>query len=142
MAPSKIHGLGLFADQFIPKGTVVWRFTEGFDQRLTREQISEFPELVQRYLARYASLSRKSGLYLLCADAGNYFNHSDSSNCRSEYRDGEAEVVTYAIQDIQPGEEMTGDYSTFEDPSRVDNILFEIARKYDLTDELSLAPGA
>jgi SET domain-containing protein len=50
--------------------------------------------------------------------------------------------VTYAIQDIQPGEEMTGDYSTFEDPSRVDNILFEIARKYDLTDELSLAPGA
>jgi SET domain-containing protein len=43
---SPIHGLGLFADQFIPKGTEIWRFTPGFDQKFTREQILASPEIL------------------------------------------------------------------------------------------------
>jgi hypothetical protein len=27
IAPSPIHGIGLFADQFIPQGTRIWEFT-------------------------------------------------------------------------------------------------------------------
>jgi hypothetical protein len=26
LRPSGVHGLGLFADEFIPKGFVIWRF--------------------------------------------------------------------------------------------------------------------
>ncbi|HEY9586021.1 MAG TPA: hypothetical protein VJJ27_00060 [Candidatus Paceibacterota bacterium] len=40
---SKIHGLGLFADQFIPEGTEIWRFTPGFDQKFTGEQLLALP---------------------------------------------------------------------------------------------------
>ena len=29
--PSKIHGVGLFADEFIPKGTITWRFNPVWD---------------------------------------------------------------------------------------------------------------
>ena len=29
--PSPIHGVGLFADEFIPKGTIMWRFDPTFD---------------------------------------------------------------------------------------------------------------
>jgi uncharacterized protein len=136
VAPSDIHGLGLFSDQFVAKGKAIWKFTLGFDQRFTREQVAIFPELVQIYLARYSSLSRKSGFYLLCADGGNYFNHFENPNCHSEYRDDEPEMVTSAIRDIKPGEELTDNYANFEDPEGVDNILFEIAKKYGLTDEL------
>ena len=28
---SDIHGIGLFADEFIPKGTKIWEFTPNFD---------------------------------------------------------------------------------------------------------------
>ena len=26
LRPSEVHGLGLFADEFIPKGIAIWRF--------------------------------------------------------------------------------------------------------------------
>ncbi len=31
---SNISGIGVFADEFIPKGTVIWRYQEGFDQMI------------------------------------------------------------------------------------------------------------
>lgn len=135
--PSKIQGLGLFADQFVPKGTLIWKFTPDFDQKFTKEQIFSFPESIQIYLAKYAWLSGKSNLYCLSADNGKYFNHSDNPNVRSEYKDSEEEVVTTAIKDIQSGEEITDNYSNFENPENNENILTELARKYNLTEELN-----
>ena len=137
--PSKIQGLGLFADEFIPKGTVIWKFTPGFDQKFTREQILSFPKQVQVYLAKYAWLSSKSNLYCFSSDNGKYFNHSSDPNVRSEYKEGgEEEVVTTAIKDIQVGEEITDDYSNFEEQENSANVLYEIAHKYKLTEELDL----
>jgi uncharacterized protein len=34
---SEIAGIGLFADQFIPKGTVVWKYQPDFDLLLSEE---------------------------------------------------------------------------------------------------------
>lgn len=97
---SKIHGLGLFADQLIPKGTEIWKFTPGFGQKFTREQILAFPKLLQIYMYKYGWRNKKSKLYIFSADDGKYFNHSDNPNCFSKYRDNEEEVVTVAIKDI------------------------------------------
>lgn len=134
--PSKIHGLGLFADEFIPKGKEIWRFTPGFDQKFTREQILVFPELLQIYMYKYGWRSKKSKLYIFSVDDGKYFNHSDNPNCLSEYRDNEEEVVTIAIQDIQIGEEILDNYNSFEFENSNDSVLDEIAEKYKLRDEL------
>lgn len=112
--PSKIHGLGLFADKFIPKGTIIWKFTPGFDLKFTKEQIKKFPKQVQEYLEMYCWLSKKSGMYCFSSDNGKYFNHSKTPNSLSAYYGDEEEVVTKAIRDIQKGEEITDDYSTFE----------------------------
>jgi len=136
VAPSGIHGLGIFAEEFIAKGTVIWKFTPGFDLKFTREQILNFPELLQIYIYKYSWKSSKSKLYCFSSDNGKYFNHSDNSNTISEYRDGEEEVVTTAIADIQIGEEITDNYSSFEADHDEDNVLEEIARKYNLVDEL------
>ena len=40
--PSRIHGLGLFADEDIPKDTILWKFTSEFDLKFTKEQIRKF----------------------------------------------------------------------------------------------------
>lgn len=36
VAASRIHGLGLFAVEPIPRGTPVWRFVPGFDPLFPR----------------------------------------------------------------------------------------------------------
>ena len=43
-----------------------------------------------------------------------FFNHSDTPNTESREVDREDEVITVAKRDIQPGEELTDDYRTFE----------------------------
>lgn len=136
IAPSKIHGFGLFAEQFIAKGTVVWKFTSGFDQKFTAEQILGFPELLQIFIYKYSWRSKKSKLYCFSADNGRYFNHSSDPNCLSEYYDDEDEVVTKATRDIKIGEEMTDDYSSFEYEKSEDDVLDFIAEKYHLVEEL------
>lgn len=110
---SKIHGIGLFADEFIPKGTIIWKFTPGFDQKFTKEQISRFPKQVQEHIKVYGWLSKKSGKYCLCSDNGNFFNHSKNPNSLSEHYDDEDEVIVKAIKDIKKGEEITDDYSAY-----------------------------
>ena len=113
--PSNIHGLGLFADQFIPKGTVIWKFTPGFDLKFTKEEIKGLPNEVREYIKTYGWLSQKSGKHCFASDNGKYFNHSESPNCLSAYYDNEEEVITKAIKDIEKGEELTDDYGTFEE---------------------------
>jgi len=136
LLPSAIHGLGVFADQPIRKGGVIWRFTPTFDQKLAPHQILELPKAAQIYLATYAYLSEKTRLYILPADNGRYFNHSTYPNARSEYEPTEEEVVTRAIRDIRLGEEITDDYSSFEDAENTDNILTNLVARYRLTDEI------
>ncbi|MDE1874474.1 MAG: SET domain-containing protein [Patescibacteria group bacterium] len=133
---SDIHGIGLFADEFIPRGTEIWRFTPGFDQRLTREQILSFPDLLQVYIYKYCWRSKKSKLYCFSADNGKYFNHSKNPNVLSEYRDGEEEVVMIAMRDIEIGEEILDNYNSFEDERSENDVLDEIAEKFHLEDEL------
>jgi len=36
---SKIHGNGLFAKEFIPKGTIIWKFDSRLDTKISEESI-------------------------------------------------------------------------------------------------------
>ena len=134
--PSPLHGYGLFADEPITKGTEIWRFTPGFDQKFTREQILSWPDLLQIYIYKYCWRSKKSKLYCFSADDGKYFNHSNSPNVLSAYYDNEEEVVTRALRDIQVGEELLDNYNSFEDERSEGDVLDEIAEKFHLKDEL------
>lgn len=133
---SQIHGIGLFADQFIPKGTEIWRFTPGFDLKFTEAQILTFPKPLQIYLCKYAWKSDKTKLYCFSSDDGKYFNHSENPNVLSEYRDNEEEVITVAVRDIHIGEELLDNYSSFELEYDHDNVLTKIAQESQLTNDL------
>ena len=41
---SSIHGLGVFADEFIRKGTKVWRFVDGFDRVYSPRDFAKLPK--------------------------------------------------------------------------------------------------
>ncbi len=132
---SPIHGLGVFADEFIPRGTLIFRFVEPLDKRFNKEEVLSFPKEIQIYLSKYSWVSTKSGLVCVPFDNNKYINHSTAPNVISEYKDGEPEVVSYAICDINPGEELTEDYAKFEDINIKGHVLNEIVKKYHLVDE-------
>jgi hypothetical protein len=48
VGPSKIHGFGLIAHEFIPKGTVVWKLVPGFDVILSNDELERLPSPVHR----------------------------------------------------------------------------------------------
>lgn len=121
--PSNIHSIGLFAKEFIPKGTKVWEFTEGFDLILTKEEVRNLSEAAREQFLNYAYLSKKSGKYVLCSDDARFFNHQIPPNVTCQIPEGSKVVEALecvAAKDIQPGEEITNNYEEFDaDPSDV-----------------------
>lgn len=114
IGPSKIHGIGLFAGEFIAKGTPIWKFQREFDRTITKEHLDTLPVITQKFIIKYAYLSKKTNNYILCADDARFQNHSNTPNCIDQTAEGEKEGVDIAATDIQQGEELTMDYSTFD----------------------------
>ena len=110
---SKIHGIGLFADEFIRKGTVTWRFLDGFDLRLPESILGMLSAPAREQFLKYTYVDPVSGLYELCADDARFFNHSDEPNTASVQLSPDEEV-DMATRDINQGEELTCDYRTFD----------------------------
>jgi len=104
---SSIHGIGLFAAQFIPAGTVIWRFQAGFDVELSDEDLALLTPAAQKQVSRYAYSYPRSRRYFLSSDDDRFTNHSDTPN--THFVDG----CTIAARDIEPGEELTTDYREF-----------------------------
>lgn len=109
---SKIEGIGCFAAEFIPAGTVVWELTPGFDLVVTEDQLATLPAPSQKEMRKYAYHDPDTGRYTICMDNARHFNHADDPNTVNGPED-EPEV-TIAARDIQIGEELTSDYTTFD----------------------------
>src|SRR3989344_5700108 len=105
---SDIQGIGLFAEQFIPKGEIVWKFMPGFDLLLSKEEIQKLSPAARAQVRNYAFLDKKYQKYMLCGDDGRFFNHSTDPNCDDSDSD-----ITIATKDIHQGEELTVDYTAF-----------------------------
>jgi uncharacterized protein len=50
---SAIHGLGVFAAEFIRKGTKIWRFVEGFDRAYSPKEFARLPKAARDFLKDY-----------------------------------------------------------------------------------------
>ena len=107
---SKIHGIGLVANQFIPKGKTVWKFTLGFDIKLSKQKLEKLPMPIKKQILNYTYLDQKTGKYILCGDDARFFNHSISPNTTHAYgKDKYGQTV--AVKDIKKGEEIFVNYN-------------------------------
>ena len=111
IGPSKIAGIGLFSDQFIPKGASVWKMMPGFDMEIRKEALPQLSEPARLQFLNYVYMNRQKGTYILCFDDARFFNHSEIPNVGSSEDDS---VVDVALRDIQAGEELTQDYEKFD----------------------------
>ena len=104
IAPSKIHGLGLFARKFIPAGALIWEFNEIIDKEIPEDDLKKLPAHVRGMVMNHAEYFPDRGVYRLGGDGDYFMNHSDTPNCV------DAGNRMYAARDIAPGEEIVCDY--------------------------------
>jgi SET domain-containing protein len=113
IAPSTIHGIGVFALESITKGTAVWRFAKGLDMEFGREIVDTLPAHVRTFFAHYGYLDRNMKRIILCFDDARFVNHSDAPNVATDYAQ-DPYGLDVALRDIAAGEELTMDYAGFE----------------------------
>jgi SET domain-containing protein len=103
---SSIHGLGVFADEFIRKGTKVWRFVDGFDRAYSPKEFARLPKAAKTYIQVHGY--RVDGDILLTVDHDHHMNHSERAN--THWSNGH--IV--ASRDIPKGAEITNNYRLFD----------------------------
>lgn len=111
---SGIQGLGVFADQFIPAGAVVWEQHPQFDIQFPPAALDEFPQYTRDRIMHFAYVDKRTGMGILCADDARFMNHSNDPNTRT-FVDENGHERDLAVRDIQPGDEITCDYHEFDD---------------------------
>jgi len=99
-------GYGVFASQPIPKGSLVY-VQDPLDIKITPQQYQRLDETSRQLAEKYSFLDAK-GNRILSWDAAKYVNHSCHPNTMST-----AWGFEVALRDIEPGEEITDEYSLF-----------------------------
>lgn len=94
-------GLGLFADEFIPKGTRIFE-EDNLSIKIEKEDLFKYSERELSYINMYCY--RRGDVMYCSMDNDKFTNHSNEPNV---YEDG---PCTYAKVDIQSGEEILTDY--------------------------------
>jgi SET domain-containing protein len=114
LAPSPIHGLGVFAAAPIATGTPVWRFAKNLDMEFSPDIVPTLPPHVQEFFAHYGYLDRNVQRIILCFDDARFVNHSESANVTTDYAQ-DPYGLDVALRDIAAGEEITMNYAQFEE---------------------------
>jgi SET domain-containing protein len=109
VAPSKIHGVGLFAGENIEKDQIIFVLTPSVDLVMTPEDIETFGEEFSRFMSVYAYRDIKSGEITISLDNARFMNHQDYPNTLWTY------IFGWSARDIRQGEEVTCDYNSFWD---------------------------
>lgn len=109
---SEIHGNGLFADQDIPKGSVIWEFSSP-DTILPIESVSDF----QKHFG-YIN-PQNTGFLVVCGDDAKFMNFSLTPNCVMACEPTKlSEAPLIASCGIVKGQELTVGMETDADASR------------------------
>ncbi len=103
IAPSKIHGMGVFVTEPLKEGALLWIFDSIIDQEITKDELAALPEAV-RDIALSRSFVSDDGKLILARDNGVFLNHSDQPNMSGGLKG------SYAVRDIAKDEELTEDY--------------------------------
>ena len=108
--PSAFEGVGVFAAENIPAGTLIWRLDPAFDRLMHKDQVPGQPESVREFLERYSyPYPHDPDFLVIELDNGRFMNHSDKPNTR--FTDPDAGFTRNAIA---ADEELVCNYAEFD----------------------------
>jgi len=106
---SNISGIGLFANEFIPQGTLIFKYDPGFDSRFPEKLVVQMGH--KSFFDHYAVYDSKTECYHLALDNTRFINHSNEPNIKYDSN----KLGSVALIDINIGEEITEDYKSLEE---------------------------
>lgn len=121
--PDSFGGTGLFADEFIPAGTLTWDYSSSVDTFYSVADYKALPTATRNAISKHVFpyfLNNSWGI-LCSGDNDRYTNHSFDPNFGDIN-----EHQTVALRDINKGEEITANYSDFVPPSLSDDLLKDL----------------
>ena len=113
VAPSTIHGLGLFTVKAVPRNTPIWKFQPGFDHDFSPAQFAALPPPAQIHARWFSFFTKPDHHAILSGDHACFMNHSTNPNTGAP-PSASPPVVTVALRDIAAGEELTCNYFDFD----------------------------
>ena len=118
---SKTHGRGVFATTFIPAGSRLIEYKGDIIDEAESER--RYPDTAHTFL-----FGLEDGRIIDGGSRGNtsrWINHSCEPNCEAVEEEGR--VFIDAMRDIQPGEEISIDYSLDIDAEHTEELIREYA---------------
>lgn len=144
---SAIAGVGLFAEEDIKEGEIVWKFTHDTCLTFTKEQFNELANSYHKtenqiiiYYLTYCYYQNNMDALIFCLDNGRFVNHSDKPNLSAPANMTKDQSWQYsaAIRDIKKGEELTENYNGYDTCNWLDEFykLYGVAH-YQLEEAIS-----
>jgi len=119
--PSKVHegGVGVFAIGKIPKGTHIFRGDEETELvEMDRSELTNVTLELRKLYEDFCIIENHGRLYRCPRNFNlmtiSWYLNEPREGGRPNVRSGENDVF-YALRDIEPGEELTVDYETYND---------------------------
>jgi SET domain-containing protein len=112
LAPSAVHGIGLFSAETIPANTIVWQYAEHIDRTYPEELSLDIYRNVHNYTFQHllSSSYRRGGSYFYLTDNSRFINHSEHPNIA--FTDNYTEV---SLRQIKAGEEILENYLSYSE---------------------------
>lgn len=115
---SNIEGRGVFTEENITMGDIVWRFDAHRDRVLTQEQYELLDEAEKADIRKVGYVSPTTNLWVYPPeeDAARFTNHSEiNNNLTAKFdRNVSSESFFVAKRDIKQGEELVVNYFEFD----------------------------
>lgn len=109
---SDLHGVGLFADEDIKKGQLIYTASPLLDLNITQEQFDSLEQKEKDEILWWGFFDQPSQMWHVDFDVSKFINHSYSATVTQDENHDEAYLV--ATRDIAAGEELTQNYLEFE----------------------------
>lgn len=115
LAPSSIHGIGLFAAEELPAQSLIWEFNPLVDKVYSERAFMKICRKSSEHSLKHFlnSSYRKGGRYYYLTDNARFINHS-VPHANIAFRDDYSEV---ALRRILPGDELLENYQLCYDNS-------------------------
>src|SRR5258708_33962703 len=99
---SKIQGVGLFAAQFVSKGTKTWKLKPKVDLVITASEDKKLAKIFRKNIDHHIYRCKFTKKWIFCTDDAGFMNHSSKPNIRTVRR-----MYDVSLRVITKGQELT-----------------------------------
>jgi hypothetical protein len=113
------HGIGLFSDQDLQSGQLVYTASPLLDLNITKTEFDLLTESEQREIRWWGFFDELSQRWHVDFDVSKFINHSKDATLTQDNSYASAHLIT--TREIKKGEELTQDYLEFESKKDLKN---------------------